>query len=443
MTVLIICFSININAWGTAINNIAPSSSSSDWYYQIGGGETISPSPHTSEVSFDLMGAAAWGFNASCGNFNYDLSIGAFMNNIKTGADSAINSMVNAASGFVSALPALILQRANPGLYDLLQNGILRADELFNISIKSCEEMEKEFVGGKNPFDDFVTTSKKNAWNDAKQSGGDAISAKRSIEQNGQNQGVPWIGGVKKGGTGQSVLEIVNDISFAGYNMVMDRPPTTTSSPGISGGRLAEVFSTPTAMSQFATNTLGDYLVRTCDGCQKVRAKAGKGLMPVLDRTTETIKTELNNLVAATGNPLYSDLDKVSAHGIRITPQVLQALREEKSAEKTIMLNKLASDIAIAKILEQALMLRRVLHTGKNEPNVSANTQATKIVNTSIDELNKEIENMFFEAEMRKKISTSTVQMVLARKRARDNNVTGAQRTVIQPSKLYDGSVKP
>ena len=365
------------------------------------------------------------------------------MNNVQSSAANVVNNIYSAATGLVSSLPALILQRANPGLYDLLQNGILRAEEMFNVSVKTCEEMEKEYIGGKNPFDDFVTISKKNAWNSAKSSGGDVITAKKTIEQSGQNDGVPWIGGVKKGGTGQSVLEIVNDISFAGYNMVMDRSPTTTSSPGTSGGRIAEVFSTPAAMSQFATNTLGDYLVRTCDGCQKVRAKAGKGLMPVLDRTTDTVRTELNNLVSATGNPVYSDLDKVSAHGIRITPQVLQALREEKSAEKTIMLNKLASDIAIARVLEQALMLRRVLHTGKNEPNVSANTQATKIVNTSIDELNKEIENMFFEAEMRKKVSTSTVQMVLARKRARDNNVTGAQTTVIQPSKLYDGAVKP
>ncbi|WP_198265447.1 hypothetical protein [sulfur-oxidizing endosymbiont of Gigantopelta aegis] len=86
------------------------------------------------------------------------------MNDIRSSADQALNQMVSAATGFVSSLPALIIQRSNPGLYDLFQNGLLRAEEQFNMSIKSCEEMEADFVAGGNPFDKFVTMSKKNSW---------------------------------------------------------------------------------------------------------------------------------------------------------------------------------------------------------------------------------------------------------------------------------------
>jgi integrating conjugative element protein (TIGR03755 family) len=438
---------ITSTATATQTNNIAPpSNSDASWYYKIGGGQPISATPHTSKkaygTEFSLTGGVGWGVNASCGDFSYNLSVANFINNLKEQAENTVTNIMGAASGMIASLPLLILQRANPGLYDLLQNGLLRAEEMFNISVKSCQEMEKDFIAGGGPFDGFVTMSRKSKWNQEVEEGGDAIAAKRSVDTDGQNQGVPWIGGDNKGGSGQSAIAVVSDVSKAGYNMVIDRSPTATSHPGgTSGGRLAEVFNNPSTMSEFAVDILGDKIIRTCRDCQKVQSKAGKGLMPILDEETDTIRTELNTLVGSSGNPTYAQLDNVSAPGIRVTPGILLALREEEPTQRNILLNKISSDIAISKVLEKALMLRRILHTGKNEPNVANNVPVIEMIDKSIDEINKEIENILFESEIRKKISTNTLTVVLARKKARDSNITGAGSATMKQPIMKDGAL--
>jgi uncharacterized ParB-like nuclease family protein len=72
--------------------------------------------------------------------------------------------MVAAANSAIASLPALILQRANPGLYDLFQNALLQAEETLKLATKSCEQMEAEIAAGKNPNADLLTLSKGNDW---------------------------------------------------------------------------------------------------------------------------------------------------------------------------------------------------------------------------------------------------------------------------------------
>ncbi len=141
------------------------------------------------------------------------------LNNIGSGVDDMMNAMTAAASSAIAALPALILQRANPGLYDLFQNALLKAEETMQLATKSCEQMEAEIAKGKNPYADLITLSKGNDWKLQMGIGGnDAVTAKGAVESSNGDNGVPWIGG-QAGGSDQPVLEFTGDIVKAGYNI--------------------------------------------------------------------------------------------------------------------------------------------------------------------------------------------------------------------------------
>jgi len=94
------------------------------WYYEIGGAEPVSRPPNPSVTSVTLGGSIELGLGYSCGKFDPVAAVTNTLNQIKSGASSMMNAMITAASSAIAALPALILQRANPGLYDLFQNAL-------------------------------------------------------------------------------------------------------------------------------------------------------------------------------------------------------------------------------------------------------------------------------------------------------------------------------
>jgi len=180
-------------------------------------------------------------------------------------------------------LPALILQRANPGLYDMFQNALLQAKETMQIATKSCEQMEAEIAKGKNPYADLITLSKGNDWKLQMGIGGnDAVTAKKAVEAANGDNGVPWIGG-QAGGAGQPVLEFTGDLVKAGYNINMNRPITATGPvPLASATRLTEIWPTPTDARNWVVDVVGENIVTTCDTCRK-DSIPGTGLLPKLN----------------------------------------------------------------------------------------------------------------------------------------------------------------
>ena len=407
--------------------DIGPVHENHNWYYKIGGGDLITAPANPNSTAITLGASGAWGANYSCGNFSLTSSVGSFMNDIRTSADQALNQMVSAATGFVSSLPALIIQRSNPGLYDLFQNGLLRAEEQFNMSIKTCEEMESDFVAGGNPFDKFINISKKNNWQSKKKSGGNAIAAKKSVESVGGDSGIPGVGGAQYAGSGQPALNVTKQTARAGYNTLIGRAPGTTSTAPAASGRMSEIWNTPAKFEQYAVDVLGSNEVRTCKNCQN-RTNMGKGLLPQLYQERQTIGTELSKLVVASGKPSFSELDKVSATGIRITPSVIKALQNEGTVEQQLFMARLASDIATANVLEKAELLLQAMETGKREPNLASNEVVIDFNAASIGDLLEYINNILLSSRIRKTVSTDSVQLVMAREESRQNFISGSSR---------------
>lgn len=439
---------IIIAAWFSGITlsglvqaeDISPISGNHNWYYQIGGGDLITSPANPNPTAITLGASGTWGANLSCGNFSLSASVADFMNDINSSADQALNQMVAAATGFVSSLPALIIQRSNPGLYDLFQNGLLRAEEAFNLSIASCEEMETDFVAGGNPFDKFVVLSKKNQWQTQKQSGGSAIAAKAFVEATGGDNGIPGIGGDLYAGKNQPPMNVTRQTAQAGYNTLIGRAPEITATAPVNSGRIAEIWDTPAKFEQYAADVLGSNEVRTCQDCLKASTEMGKGLLPQLYQERTRLATELSALVASSSKPTFAQLDKVSATGIRITPNVITALQNENATEKQLLMTRLSSDIATANVLEQAELLLQGMETGKREPNLSSIDMVTEFNEASINDLLGFINNILLSSEIRKTVSTDSVKLIMAREDLRTSYLSGSGRSVLQEKDMEGGA---
>ena len=427
------------------INGFAAQAPTEDglWYYEIGGAEPVSVPANPSVVSVTLGGSAQLGLGYSCGKFDPVAAVTNTLNDIGAGVDNMMNAMTAAATSAIAALPALILQRANPGLYDLFQNALLKAEETMQLATKSCEQMEAEIAQGKNPYADLITLSKGNDWKVQMGVGGnDAVTAKTTVESSNGNNGVPWIGG-QAGGSGQPVLEFTGDIVEAGYNINMNRPVTDPSPvPVASSTRLSEVWPSPADARDWTVEVVGENIVTTCDTCRK-DSIPGTGLLPKLYQESAAVTTDIQNLVSGATPPTLTNLDKITAPGVAITRQVIEAIREMPASEQSLIMGRLVSEISTARTVEKALFARRLLLSGRQVPEVYATEVAREHADNSIVELDKEIENLLFETRVRKEVVSDTVATLLERAAARrQSSLTVPEVPTLDPNPLRDGRVQ-
>jgi len=413
------------------------------WYYEIGGAEPVSVPANPAVVSTTLGGSAQLGLGYSCGKFDPVAAVTNTLNDIGSGVDNMMNAMTAAATSAIASLPALILQRANPGLYDLFQNALIKAEETMQLATKSCEQMEAEIAQGKNPYADLITLSKGNDWKVQMGIGGnDAVTAKDTVESSNGDNGVPWIGG-QAGGAGQPVLEFTGDIVEAGYNINMNRAVTDTSPvPAASATRLSEIWGSPAEARDWTVDVVGENIVTTCDTCRK-DSIPGTGLLPKLYQESATVTTEIQNLVSGATPLTLTNLEQITAPGVAITRQVIEAIREMPASEQSLIMGRLVSEISTARTVEKALYARRLLLSGRQVPEVYATEVAREHADNSIAELDKEIENLLFETRVRKEVVSDTVATLLERAAAkRQSSLTVPEVPTLDPNPLRGGRVQ-
>ena len=411
------------------------------WYYEIGGATPVSAPANPSVVSITLGGSAQLGLGYSCGKFDPVAAVTNTLNNVGAGVDSMLSAMTTAASAAIASLPALILQRANPGLYDLFQNALLKAEATVELATKSCEQMEAEIAQGKNPYADLITLSKGNDWKRQMGIGGnDPVKAKKSVETSNGKNGVPWIGR-NAGGRGQPVLAFTGDIVKAGYNINMNRAITATSRP-TKVTRLTQHWKTPAAARNWVVDVVGENIVTTCDTCRKDTIP-GTGLLPKLNEEAADVTADLQKLVDGATPLTLANLDKITAPGVAITRQVVESIREMPSSEQALIIGRLVSEISTARTVEKALLARRLLLSGRQVPEVYATEVAREHADTAIAELDQEIEDLLFETRVRREVVSETIATLLERAAVRRQaSLQTPSVPTIDPKPLRNGRVE-
>ena len=381
--------------------------------YSIGGGSAVSMGRAAGMRSIGV--GVGWNSNLICGDMSITTTLQNQLNGITNGFQSIMSTVIQNATSAVASLPALIIQRADPGLYNLLTNGVLQARLDFDRSKMTCRAIANrmaDMAGGQAGWDQLAEGM---ALRDAV-SGNDAVSAVEQAESNRGNNGVPWVGGGNAGGSGQGSIKVVGDVTRAGYNLLNGRSVTDTSSiPRAScGNRLTcQTWTSPAAAAAFATRVLGEREQRTCESCTKTQTTPGVGLTPVIQEEYETKLEALQELVSGTRNTTFENLHAAGSTSLPITRGVIEALRDEP--DQDLLARRLASEVALSSVLEKALLLQRTLLTGKKEPNVAANQLAVEAVNHESDTLDQEIRNLKTELELRRELANNSPMAIIQR----------------------------
>ena len=246
-----------------------------DVLYSIGGGRAVSMSGAGNMQSLGV--GVGWNANLICGDMSLTTTLQNQLNGITQGFQNIMNQVIQNATQAVASLPALIIQRADPALYNLLTNGILQARLDFDRSKLTCRAIANrmaDVAGGEMGWDQLAEGF---ALRDAV-SGGDGVSAVEQAETNKGNNGVPWVGGGNAGGSGQDAIRVVGDVTRAGYNLLNGRSATESSSisSAACGNRLTcQTWASPQAAADFAVRVLGEREQRTCEDCTKTRTTPG------------------------------------------------------------------------------------------------------------------------------------------------------------------------
>jgi integrating conjugative element protein (TIGR03755 family) len=393
--------------------NVGGSVIGDDVLYSIGGGRAVSMGGAGNMQSIGVGGG--WNSNLICGDMSITTTLQNQLNGISNGFQTIMSNVIQNATSAVASLPALIIQRADPGLYNLLTNGILQARLDFDRSKMTCRAIANrmaDMAGGQAGWDQLAEGM---ALRDAVSST-DAVSAIEQAESNKGNNGVPWVGGGNAGGSGQSSIKVVGDVTRAGYNLLNGRSVTDTSSIARSacGNRLTcQTWSSPGAAAAFANRVLGEREQRTCENCTKTQTTPGVGLTPVIQEEYETKLQVLQELVTGARSTTPTNLDAAGSNSLPITRGVIEALRDEP--DQDVLGKRLASEAALSSVLEKALLLQRTLLTGKKEPNVAANELAVRAVDQENSALEQEINNLKTELELRRTLAGNSAMAIIQR----------------------------
>lgn len=394
-----------------------------DMYYEMGAGDSWSR-PASDGVTIGYGLGASWNASAGCDGFDFGFSLQNQINGITGQLQDTMSSLIYSATGAIASLPGHILQRLNPGLYDTITNGVFQAGEEFHLAEMTCEQMTEK-------MGDFVMSHK---WTDVATGqfwdtqkdvpNTDILNVKEDAREDGGDAGVTWVGGDKAGGDGQDPILIVADTGTAGYNSLQNRALNETSTVASCTDPICEYWDDPAAMTAWLVEVLGEKAIRTCDGCDEVDANPGKGLTVAVEEERQKIATNIADMVSGTSAVNPTNLAAASGGpNMRLVRGLIIALREEPPAVAGTMISKLSSEMALARTVEMAMLARRVLLAGKRESNIANLEVAQDDIAGYVSELEREIDNILYELEVRKKVSGNAASALLRRHQGRYSTV--------------------
>ncbi len=384
-------------------------------YYSLGGTKATS-SAASDDSSLNWLRTKTNLTSGVCGSFSPSFDIQDMLSNQ---LNDTLTSLGAIPQTVTSALPGYILCRAKPGMCQLLQHYVVRAEKKWDISVKSCEETMTELADGSDPFQDLMKISRVQAWQEQATLGSSATVAKRHADK--ADGCIDWIAGKKSGCKGSDPIWLLTDTSEAGWCLLLKQDPgcKRANNSGSSGGRshLQQLWQTPELASQWITDVLGDYRMQSGENSSTV---SGTGLLPKVDEETALVHAKLTEVVFSGTAPTNAEMEQLSSNRISLSPELIAALRDLPDRE--FLITRLASEIALARIIEKAFLGRRLLLSGLMEPNIQNSGTVSETIHKQIDILEREIERLTFELHISKRLVSDSILSVL-----------GAHRTFTTP----------
>ncbi len=403
-------------------------------YYRLNGGSDLALPPISDGADFEVGGNVDANLGlSSCYNFNPALSISHTIGDLSQSIEGISGTLINNVTSAAMQMGMYELEKTDPKLYNLFQNAINGANETFHLHVVQCTDQLTK--NGQLNYSKWFSVADSNGWlshTQAVAQGGDVDvnAASKDVAKKGPEYGVQWVHQAKSGGSiGQQVpIKVISDVAMAGYNILVDPnrplddqdPPAPKANP-----ELTRFWATPKQAGAFARLVLGDITITTKKSDQDQATQAGVGLVSLLtacpataDGARTCVKTLRDHLVDWVTHPdqvpTPADLEKVSANALTITPEVVEGLRNLDGESRALYINRIAQDLAIQNLIDEALLLRRLLIAGSQAQVVQNLKPALAVIHDTIARLDKDIQNVLFEHQVRSQISSNTLANLMS-----------------------------
>ena len=351
----------------------------SGWAFRLGSGaDTDRLIPPTYSQKFDIAANFSAGFGYTCGAFDPFDNVEQMINSAIDKFKQLPQRFVQAAQAAVAGLPAYILNKINPSLYNVVTKQLDEAFRLFDINFKDCQQIEREIALGQNPYHNLVQAGVGDRMRIELGFGSGTIDDRmRTVRTESAKNGVVMADGKRYGGEGQPPVEPIKNVLQAGYNLLVDRGVGDPSSPGAGANAqhpITVLFPSPEALVTFVTEIYGSQAF-TLTKTGPTRSKPGTGY--------------LKHYIEARDNAI-EDLQKYVRRQIErqafeektrmlIPPAAIEEMRALPPYEQSIAIDDQARAFALDQLKLKYDYALQALQTGLQEPNL-AQSEAYEVV---------------------------------------------------------------
>lgn len=356
------------------------------WTFGLGAGadtDSLRPPTYSQKLSLDASYSAGFGY--SCGQFDPFDSVEAMINQTIEKFKQLPQMFVMAVQGAVAALPAYILNKINPTLYNVVTTQLDDAFKLFEINFKDCQTIEREIALGQNPYQSLVMAGIGDRMRLETQYGNGTIDERMlQVRTNGPSNGVVMSAGKRYGGDGQEPIQATKDVLTSGVNLLTDREVSNTAAFGESlheAHPITTLFESPNELVGFITDIYGSrsYML-TKEGPTETKPGYGyqKKYIEMRDDTIEALQKYVTREIDRKTFEEETEL--------LIPPETINEMRGLPSYSLSIAIDDQARTHAVERLKRKLDYALQSLRTGLTEPNL-AQSEAYEVIEREITKL--------------------------------------------------------
>jgi len=461
---LLLCSLMLLVSSALSAEQIMPKYSETYSFYKIGGGNKLRMRGGVSTPA-SLSLDAKFGANFSCGQFDVNFAIEQTLNALK----QRLVNLSTQVQASVAALPGYIICRAVPQLCQLMQNYTVRAEELINIAVKDCKEMDADLAAGRDPLDGWLKLGRGFNLRVAGSKSGDVFSVVEEAKEWDPASGMPWgVGAVQSGGDNQPSIRPLSDTVRAGYNVLLGRN-LKDGSAASGDDPLINIWPTPEQAAKWTAEVVGEYRP-DLNGNPAVAANTGAasgvddgdggeggedvdvtsawlasdgstpglGLDPKIRKEADLVQKKLAELVAkyidqSTPPPTAEEMASLGGKSgsVKITPGLLSSLSQSQIPD--LQIAQLAWEIAVTNVSLYAMEARRLMVAGRTVPDLAVVDNANEQLDLAINRMEEELDALEYQRNFYSRNANERALMMLGEQQRAYDQAGAHQRTTPGP----------
>lgn len=343
--------------------------------YGLNQGQALPP-PGTRLKTFKVQAHFRAGWSFSCGEFDMYDNVAQMMSQLENSVRRLPDQVTAAATSAIATLPTYLIKKANASLYGMLTRTEDHMINLFEMSYKTCQEMEREMWANKenpdfNPYNGFLQAAIADQWILGDRSKPIDEIDKDAVEK-ANEEGLQWLNGERYGGKGQKKIDINVDIAMAGYNHLIGRTKANDESAPSSPydeHYIVSIFPTPRSVGEWLNEIVGGSEISLDKNEGSPVTNGGTGLRREVAELADFMRSALKKAVY---EDLFADLRKYRV--AQVSPQLVTVLRGLQPMEQSLFIERLAGEMAIIETQNKVMQAKQILHSGLQDPNVNTSS---------------------------------------------------------------------